>query len=694
MAIVGIDLGLSRARIGWLEGPEDPGEPRVAAPLDGSPALPAAVRLTNPGPSLIGAAALQGTGAGSGGGYLVPSVRRALAAPAGADDSEVRAYGHTPESVAGLVLGELAQQARSAGVGRIEQAVLGIPADFDLAATEALRRAAEGTELRTPRFALEPVAVALHYRLGEGVRNVVVCDLGGARREVTALMISGLTVRIVHADFAELGPVEGGAEGAAGWEGAGPRGAESTAQAVREVIERAKAAGMAQTDAVLLAGGGLRDPAAAAALTRLLGIEVRSAEPELAVVKGLARYAHLRLLRVENLYGKGPREALRPLPYLEADPSPPARAGSAKSGPGFEAADPSPPTRARAAESRPGFEAADPSPTGRAGSAKSGPAFEEADPSPRSNGAAGPRPAASRPVGAAPPGPDPAEPAQPQQPAGVWARETVEQVVVEDPAIDESVFSQSVFDDSVFNESVFNDFDQGAAQSPGPSGGPSARTSGGLAAGPPTVLVPRPVERLTAVRREGDAVLTFAWPAGAETAIVRWRTGRGPDTIAGATDSAKISRRVYEHEGAVTVKVGLGTVEFTVEALVPGDGETEEPPSRLDLARPRTAVRYLPEITGLGRRRVARITLTSDDSCALPDLLVIHAVGRYMPSGPHEGTVVHRIPACDLYGLQPVVVEFPLPQLPRESWLVCFPAEPSAAGIDLFPQSVHRLKVR
>jgi hypothetical protein len=209
-----------------------------------------------------------------------------------------------------------------------------------------------------------------------------------------------------------------------------------------------------------------------------------------------------------------------------------------------------------------------------------------------------------------------------------------------------------------------------------------------------TVLTPRPVSGLRAERREKEVLVTFEWPDTAETAVVDWRAGRGRgrEPLVGR---ASPSRRSYTHEGAVTLRVGLGEVEIQVSAMVPTayPESGAETASRALVPALRSIARYLPELAGR-RRPAARITVTCEDGCALPEIAVVLGTTVHRPVRIGDGDVVHRIPAHPVRAGVPDVTEFPIGRLSAPSWLVCFAVDQGPDDADVVPLSLSRLKVR
>lgn len=238
---------------------------------------------------------------------------------------------------------------------------------------------------------------------------------------------------------------------------------------------------------------------------------------------------------------------------------------------------------------------------------------------------------------------------------------------------------------------------------PGPEEKPPPRQPPPPPATPPSTtpqtLRSIPVAQLQTIRRDDHLLVLWAWPDSALTARVRWRcedaaaVGIGP-----GEGDIRCQRRVYEHDGGLDLLVGRGAVTITVEALVPGPGVvTEGAASRRIPAEP-PIVEYEPSLRRrLTGGRVATVTFTARTGCDLPALRIVHGLGRYRPTSPAEGTVLHEVPAQRLSAGTPLTVEFPLPGTRGPSWLVCFPAGgPDAAresGIDIRPTALYRLRV-
>ena len=637
MTVHGIDLGLTYARIAWNSGQPAPAEHGSATPVDRTLTLRADVSLGADGDPRVG-------GPDESRPHHLAAVRDLLVrrghgpGGGGAAGAGTGPFGTapTPEAVVGVVLTELAERARAAGSEPVRDVVLATPGDFDVAATAALRRAADAVGLAVRGMPYASIAICLHYgAIGYGVdRNIVVCDVGATRLELTTLAVRGFSVELARTAVIRV---------------PGDRPAGRVGELVASAV-RAASAHAGEIDDVLLAGGGAVDPAPAREILEATGIEARCEEPDFAVAKGCVRYATFGFLRVrdsrgENGGGRPPGDG-RARPGSSQAPPPdratgrPALLPPAPETVGVEDPEPrsrrieDPEPRARQPLAEPAFRpAAEPS------SARP-PLFETA-------------PFETAPFDSAPPPPPPPPPARPPGSSPLPPRET--------PA-------------------------------PRP---PAAPPSDSTAVSPPVETVasvavaPAPVTGLQVIRRSHSAMLSWEWPPDSRVALVRWRLTAGAQTETGET---RCARHSYENGGGFTLRVGASAAEFTVEALVPGAAPSAAPPSTAFLPAPPPVVRYDRVFAGRGRRRVARLTFAGESDCRLPDIAVVFSAGRYLPSGRHEGRVVHRVAGRPLTGNEPATEEFPFPAGDGPGWLVCFPEE-SPEPVELLPVSLHRLKV-
>ena len=111
----------------------------------------------------------------------------------------------TPIEVSGEILRQLKRKAESYFAGKVEQAVITVPAYFDDAQRQATRDAGRLAGLEVLRLLNEPTAAALAYGLDKGVQGVyAVYDLGGGTFDISILeLIDGVfQVKSVGGDSA------------------------------------------------------------------------------------------------------------------------------------------------------------------------------------------------------------------------------------------------------------------------------------------------------------------------------------------------------------------------------------------------------------------------------------------------------------------------------------------------------------
>ena len=665
MTTAAIDLGGTSLRVGYLSA----GGFTLVPTADGTGAVPAAVWLAAPGDARAGELASGGPP-----GEVITTVRQDLLTdPRGtARERYFHDRFESPVAVAGYLLGDAARRAALAAGGDVTDVILGRPATVD--DTAPLRRAAAAARLTVAGIVAEPVAVALHYgAVADGVQHAtVVADLGGTAIDVTVLRISGRAVTIAAAvRQPACGPAE-------------------LADVVTDLTARmiAEAAGgpAGHPDTVLLAGGAGRVPEVGTALADRLGLHVRMSEPESAVVRGLALWADFGLLFVTGLDG----DPLSP-PEPWAGPTRPALPGAALPGAALSG-------------------------TALPGAVLSGPGSPSPEPASRPEPFSGPEPALVDPL---PPltDPLPATTADPDRPGADPL-----------PRRNESAEHGTVRDDL----SRPAPSGTAAARQPPPAPGPppGARTAAPTAAGSTATgatgsgsagsgaagaertpeessrvpwqvpvggtpdggrLAGRPVARLRGLRRGASLLLTWDWPAGSAEAQVRWRSETdGP----GQHGSARVSRRLYNHEGGFEIPASRDGITVTVEALGYGPEFDGAPPSALRIEAALPVVTYDPDVQGR-RSWTARVTFASQVDCRLPSVLAVLGTGEYKPESTRDGEVVRVIPPQSLAAGQPTVITFDLAARRGTCWLVCLPADDDAvAPVDLRPAALHRLKVR
>src|SRR5215469_7963936 len=198
---VGIDLGTTNSLVAAVID----GKPR-AFEVDegGSLLLPSVVHYAQDGSVIVGARARALAGAEPT--STIASVKRFMGK--GPEDAETRALGAyrflkggtvvrfevkggppvTPIEVSAEILRTLKRRAEAALTGKVEQAVITVPAYFDDAQRQATRDAGRLAGLNVMRLLNEPTAAALAYGLDKKkTGKFAIYDLGGGTFDVSIL---------------------------------------------------------------------------------------------------------------------------------------------------------------------------------------------------------------------------------------------------------------------------------------------------------------------------------------------------------------------------------------------------------------------------------------------------------------------------------------------------------------------------
>lgn len=196
------------------------------------------------------------------------------------------------------------------------------------------------------------------------------------------------------------------------------------------------------------------------------------------------------------------------------------------------------------------------------------------------------------------------------------------------------------------------------------------------------VALTDPVRRLRAQRFGDDVRVTWLWPDKVSTAEVQWAGGR-----------RRITLQQYRDEGGCQLRGFSGVSRVEVGAVILGDGEecrssmtpvvVEERPPQLTYQLRRRGYRLINGVTCL-------VTLSSAEPVSGITVIIVAAAGHAMPLSPDAGVELLRQPVV-IDPAVPVVLEAPVPRLPRPYWLRCFLAEPAPAL--LVDPPVGQLKV-
>ncbi|MBN9686800.1 MULTISPECIES: Fe-S protein assembly chaperone HscA [unclassified Corallococcus] len=201
--VVGIDLGTTHSLVASVS----QGKPRCVPVDEGdSLLLPSVVHYGKDGGVLVGVRARKL--AAEAPTDTIVSVKRFMGRSP--DDPETRKLGHydfapganvvrfnvaggqpvTPIEVSGEILRALKRRAEAHFSGKVEQAVITVPAYFDDAQRQATRDAGKLAGLEVLRLLNEPTAAALAYGLDKGSQGMfAVYDLGGGTFDISILKL-------------------------------------------------------------------------------------------------------------------------------------------------------------------------------------------------------------------------------------------------------------------------------------------------------------------------------------------------------------------------------------------------------------------------------------------------------------------------------------------------------------------------
>ena len=366
MTAFGIDLGTTYSCVARVD---DTGRAVVLPNAVGEDTTPSVVYFESADQVVVGRAAKDSA-------ILAPNlIAQLVKRDMGSDDVHWTYHGqrHTPESVSGIILRELAHAAGEASGELVHDVVITVPAYFGLAEKEATRRAGQIAGLNVLDVLAEPVAAALHYQALNDTgadRYLLVYDLGGGTFDTTVIRLSGQDVQVVCTDGDHK-------LGGADWDtaimeyllaefaaqqpdidpGSDEQGMQDLAAAVErlkkdlsqtqarkvpvrfggkaaqvevtrakleeitqvllertmEITERtiatAKDKGVARFDDVLLVGGMTRMPVVKTTLAERFNVDPRLYEPDLAVAKGAALYAVVKQVKVSMPEDATPAQA-------------------------------------------------------------------------------------------------------------------------------------------------------------------------------------------------------------------------------------------------------------------------------------------------------------------------------------------------------------------------------------------------
>jgi len=186
--IVGIDLGTSNSAASFLEG----GRPKIISSAEGASqygkSFPSYVAFTKDGQRLVGE----------------PARRQYVTNPDGTLSAFKRKMGTThkynvngkdysPQELSAFILQKIKKDAEEAVGGKIEKAVITVPAYFNDNQRQATKDAGKIAGLDVVRLVNEPTAACLAYGVDKADQDqkILVFDLGGGTLDVTVMEFGG-----------------------------------------------------------------------------------------------------------------------------------------------------------------------------------------------------------------------------------------------------------------------------------------------------------------------------------------------------------------------------------------------------------------------------------------------------------------------------------------------------------------------
>ncbi|MDQ7789646.1 MAG: molecular chaperone DnaK, partial [Clostridia bacterium] len=181
--VIGIDLGTTNSCVAVMEG----GEAVVIPNAEGARTTPSVVGFSKTGERLVGQIAKRQ--AVSNPDRTVTSIKRYM----GTDHKEtIDGKNYSPQEISAMILGKMKADAEAYLGGKVDKAVITVPAYFSDAQRQATKDAGKIAGLEVQRIINEPTAAALAYGLDkDNDQTVLVFDLGGGTFDVSILELGG-----------------------------------------------------------------------------------------------------------------------------------------------------------------------------------------------------------------------------------------------------------------------------------------------------------------------------------------------------------------------------------------------------------------------------------------------------------------------------------------------------------------------
>ena len=189
---LGIDFGTTKTVAAIYQD----GLPQVLWSRNGKRAMPSRVALTKENKILAGWDSDNTPGAADNQPFTINAIKRALGKPGQANWS---LWSTSPQEVAALLLGRLKLEAEAGLQHPVRQAVIAIPAHFDINQRGAIQQAAEIAGFEVLRLLNEATAAAICYSQLQHHRDgkILVFDFGGGTLDVSVVEVDRGMVQVI-----------------------------------------------------------------------------------------------------------------------------------------------------------------------------------------------------------------------------------------------------------------------------------------------------------------------------------------------------------------------------------------------------------------------------------------------------------------------------------------------------------------
>ena len=193
--IIGIDLGTTFSAVSQLD---NTGRANIVHNLDGDNITPSVVRFNSANESDVGVEPKKFLGLG------FKDIFSRFKRDMGQEIEYETSFGNkvSPRDLSALVLKKLVQDTEET-IGKIDSAVITVPANFPNNAREDTLNAGKQVGLNISNIINEPTAAAIYYAKNSGESlhgNICVFDLGGGTFDVSILKIEGNDINVIGSE--------------------------------------------------------------------------------------------------------------------------------------------------------------------------------------------------------------------------------------------------------------------------------------------------------------------------------------------------------------------------------------------------------------------------------------------------------------------------------------------------------------